>query len=212
MQIPDAREYRLRTLRVNRTPPSSPSSQASSCSPSPLSAATSSPPTPLRHLALPHGQRCPWSRPFRLSTPRPTSRPSSPPSTTTTHNRISTRNTSLQPYLHSPQQISQPSPQPYLPILVTFHSCNTSMQPLCNPIPSHSCKRISVAMTLPQPKARSSPPPHPSSLPSSHVPSSLSPLPSSLYLHSSPSYTAPFSPLSHTSFNPHPPEFRPSAP
>ena len=138
----------------------------------------------------------------------------------------------------------------------------------CNPMLSHSCKRISVAMTLPQPKARSSapllralhpprPPPffiltasilhphrlhsssssapasilHPhrfhssSSLPpffillrarlhssSSPVPSSSSPPPFSLFLHSSPSHTALLTSLPHmSSFNPHPPDFRPSA-
>ena len=46
-----------------------------------LSADTSPPPTPLRHQALPHRPRCPWSRSLRRSTPRPSSRPCSPPST-----------------------------------------------------------------------------------------------------------------------------------
>ena len=85
----------------------------------------------------------------------------SPPSTTTTHDRISTRNTSLQPYLHYLQQISQPSLQPYLPILVTFHSCNTSMQPYAFPLlQTHLCRNDSASAQGSLPR---SPPPRPSS-------------------------------------------------
>ena len=78
---------------------------------------------------------------------------------------ISTRNTSLQPYLHYLQQISQPSLQPYLPILVTFHSCNTSMQPYAFPLlQTHLCRNDSASAqgSLPRsPPPRALHPPRP---------------------------------------------------
>ena len=145
--------------------------------------------------------------------PRPSSRPSSRRLRRRPFTTASQRATHpCSPInLHYLQQISQPSLQPYLPILVTFHSCNTSMQPYAFPLlQTHLCRNDSASA---QGSLLRSPPPHPSSLPSPPVPSGLPrahfpPLSTSTPLP----LTPPFSPLPHTSLNPHPSEFRPSAP
>ena len=119
----------------------------------------------------------------------------SPPSTTTTHDRISTRNTSLQPYLHYLQQISQPSLQPYLPILVTFHSCNTSMQPYTFPLlQTHLCRNDSASARgslLRSPLLRALHPSHIFTRPLFLEPASILSLPPLLSLPHRPSHLSP---------------------
>ena len=220
---------RLRALRVNRTPSSSPPSQAS-----PHALLHRSPPT--CHVLRPRFDAR-LSRMARdahghvLFTSRRPDRAHGPPRrlqrrplTTASQRATPPRNPI---YIPRNRLVNHPQPFPVI-LRSSYHSLCMPFVPAtdaCNPIYFPTPANASLSLTLLQThlcrndpaSARGSllrsPPPHPSSLPSPPVPSGLPrahfpPLSTSTPLP----LTPPFSPLPHTSLNPHPSEFRPSAP